>query len=305
MKKFSLALLLMGILFASPVFAQDDKPRLGLNVSALQASPLMLQHLRLAEGEGLMVRNVAVGGELEAAGLSQGDIVLAIDGHPLSRPADLQNYVSQLPKGAQITLDVIQKGEHKQINMHLDSLPDEVIWKYSQAVAGPGRTRSRNIQPLIPMQPQVQQSPNAPSGGATVHQSRQKMTFKSVMSTEEGIKSSTVTIIGSPQDPESEIEIELGSDTYKTQIGELEQLPEDAQRAAQNAIKQSGQFSFSFGSGSSMMDDMMQRHQEQMRMMDELFFRSFGGPSGVLNQPTEPENNVLRPVQPSQGDIQM
>ena len=85
-------------------------------------------------------------------------------------------------------------------------------------------------------------------------------------------------------------------------------MPEDAQRAARNAIQQSNQFSFSFGSGSQRMDDMMKRHQEQMRMMDELFFRSFGGqqmmpPSG--GQPQAPESNVLRPVQPSAEDIKL
>ncbi|MBO5752232.1 MAG: PDZ domain-containing protein [Proteobacteria bacterium] len=310
MKKLSVVLLFMTLLLASSAFAYDNKPRLGLNVSALQASPLLLQHLRLSEGEGLMVSNIAVGGELEAAGLSQGDIVLAIDGHSLSKPADLQNYVAKLPLHASVTLDVIQKGEHKQIILKLDSLPDEVVWKYSQPVSGPGRPAPLRKQLLTPVLPQGQQSPqiHAPSHGGLAQSGSQRLTFKSVMSTEEGIKSSTVTIIGSPQDSNSEIEIELGSDTYKTRLGDIDQLPEDAQRAARNAIQQSNQFSFSFGSGSQRMDDMMKRHQEQMRMMDELFFRSFGGqqmmpPSG--GQPQAPESNVLRPVQPSAEDIKL
>lgn len=307
MKKLSFAVLFISLMFASSAFAQNDKPRLGLNVSALQASPLLLQHLRLSEGEGLMVSNVVVGGELEASGLSQGDIVLAINGHPLAKPAELQDYVATLPQGADVTLDVIQKGEHRQIILKLDSLPDEIVWKYTQPVSGPGRSTLQHKQLLRPIIPNQQQpSQHAPSNsGQSGHQ---RLTFKSMMSTQDGIKTSTVTIIGSPQDSDSEIEIELGSDTYKTRLGDLDQLPEDAQRAAQNAIQQSSQFSFSYSSGSQMMNDMMRRHQEQMRMMDELIFRSMGGhsmpPYSDQNQ-NQPENNVLRPVQPSAGDIQM
>lgn len=308
MKKLSLAWILIGSLIATSAFAQD-KPRLGLNVSALQASPLLLQHLRLAEGEGLMVSNVAVGGELEAAGLSQGDIVLAIDGHALTRPSDLYHYVSTLPQGTQVSLDVIQKGEHKQIILKLDNLPDEIVWKYTSPISGPSQQPFQRRQLLTPIQPHISPDANAPQSGqqamGSASNATQRMTFKSILSTEEGTKSSTVTIYGSPQDSESEIEIELGNDTYKVKLGDLDQLPEDAQKAAQNALKQSNSFSFSFGSsGGSLMDEMMQRHQEQMQMMDDIFFRNFFGPAyPQAPQQPMPKSDVLVPVQPSSTDI--
>ena len=40
--------------------AQSNQPRLGIGVTRLEASPLLLQHLRLAEGEGLMIYGGAI-----------------------------------------------------------------------------------------------------------------------------------------------------------------------------------------------------------------------------------------------------
>ena len=126
---------------AQEAWAQDAKPRLGLSVSPLQASPMLLQHLRLSDGEGLVVENIVAGSEIEAAGLSQGDIVLSIDGHSLTKPQDLTAYIATKKSGDQVTLDVIQKGEHRQIYAKLDNLPDEILWKYAKPVAGPGQSR--------------------------------------------------------------------------------------------------------------------------------------------------------------------
>ena len=46
---------------AQEAWAQEAKPRLGLSVSPLQASPMLLQHLRLSDGEGLVVENIVAG----------------------------------------------------------------------------------------------------------------------------------------------------------------------------------------------------------------------------------------------------
>ncbi len=307
MKRNQIILMALTVIFflmtGMTAFGQEGRPRLGLGVSPLQASPLLLQHLRLSEGEGLMVNNVAVGSEIEAAGLSQGDIVLAIDGHSLSRPSDLTSYLSQLPSGKQVTLDVIQKGEHRQIYLKLDNLPDEIVWKYVQPVTGPGRSGLGINQ----RQPRVQLKQIQPQGGNQIMGS-QHSTIHSMMSTPDGIKTYSVTVNGSPDDPDTELEITIGSDTYKSTIKDLSQLPEDARNAAKNAIDQMGSFSFGFGSmpsGSSFMDEMMKRHQEQMRMMDEMMDEMFRDPSNPGTEPREqPKNNgVLRPVEPDRSDI--
>lgn len=280
-------------------FAQDAHVRLGLGVSPLQASPLLLQHLRLSEGEGLMINNVAVGGELEQSGLSQGDILLAIDGHALSSPSELQSYLSALPKNAQVTLDVIQKGEHRQVYIKLDNLPDEVSWKYAQPVTGTGRLPGRSL---------YRGSANSPSQGMHIQiqpgnsssSAMQRSTYKSMISTPDGIKSTSVTINGSKDDPNAEIEVEIGSDKYQCRVGDIDKLPDEAREVVRDTLANAGNFSFSFGfGGSDMMDEMMKRHQEQMRMMDEFFNQQFMTPE----PDPQPKNNVLTPVEPDKDDI--
>ncbi len=289
-------------LMCTNAWAQNERPRLGLSVSPLQVSPLLLQHLRLAEGEGLMVSNIVVGGELEAAGLSQGDIILAIDGHALSRPSEITSYVATLPKNTQVTLDVIQKGEHRQIYLKLDNLPDEIVWKYAQPVSRPGRSQlgagSQNTNPQA--SPRLFAQPNGMGSSRSM--------FKSIVSTEDGIKDSTVVISGSVDDPNSEIEITIGQDNYKTTIGEIDKLPNEARKAAEQAVHQSGSFSFSFGGsgfGDDIFEEMMRRQSEQQRRFDEIFRQMFEGndPLMVPEQPRQKESPVLKPVEPSPDDI--
>ena len=286
-------------LICMTAFAQDSHVRLGLGVSPLQASPLLLQHLRLSEGEGLMINNVAVGGELEQTGLSQGDILLAIDGHALSSPSDLQSYLSTLPKNAQVTLDVIQKGEHRQVYVKLDNLPDEVAWKYAQPVTGSRRVPGPSFggssfgnSPSQSMRIQIQ-----PGNSGSV---MQHSTYKSMISTPDGIKSTSVTINGPKDDPNTEIEVEIGSDKYQCRVGDIDKLPDEARSVVRDTLSNAGNFSFSFGfGGNDMMDEMLKRHQEQMRMMDEFFNQQFMSPM----PDSEPKNNVLTPVEPDKDDI--
>ena len=291
----SVLIIFVSLLCASVcAFAQDSRPRLGLAVSPMQVSPLLLQHLRLAEGEGVMVSNVAVGGELEAAGLSQGDILLAVDGHPLEKPSDLTNYIAGLPKDTQVTLDVIQKGEHRQIYVKLDNLPDEIVWKYAAPVSDPGRGRlgSRSGN-----QGQIQLGQG--SGGFRMSGSQQSV-FHSIQMTDSGMRSVTVTIHGPSDDPNSEIEVVIGQDSYETHIGEIDKLPPEARDAAQMALDSRGQFSF--GGSNDLFEEMMRRQMEQMRMMDEMFNQSFGAPNNRMNQ-KKSGGDAPKPVAPDPNDI--
>ena len=265
-KQLLMILLVCMVVFSASfsAFADDDRPRLGLTVEAFEASPILLQHLKLAPGEGVMIRNIAVGGDLEAAGLSQGDILLAIDGHTMSSPQDVVAYIENLPQNTKVTLDVIQKGDHIQINATLDSLPDDVTWKYVEPI--PHRGRRSQMSPM-------RQAPMMQPGFSGGVSSTQKLMFRSAIQTSQGMVMSAVTISGDPNDPESEIEITLGDKKYVSKIGEIDALPDDARQAAQQAIAHSGQFSFTFGFGAnnSMIEEMIRRQQEEMDAFEQMF----------------------------------
>lgn len=269
---YSLVLFLSCLFFLpSLCLSQDARPRIGLSISPLQASPILLQHLRLAPGEGLMVKNIAVGSQLEAAGLSQGDILLAIDGKPLSTPQELSGYIEKLPQNAQVMLDVIQKGEHRQIAVTLDALPSEIVWKYVQPISGPGRVMGSGGRsfPLHGAQTPI------PSGSST-----SSAVFQSVISTPQGFKTSTVRFSGPTDAPDTEVRIDIDGDSWKTTVSQIEQLPEEPKKAVQNALKQSQNFSFGFSNdGNDIFREMMKRQQEQMQRFNEMFNRQFNAPA--------------------------
>ena len=267
---------------ASEADAQEAKPRLGLSVSPLQASPMLLQHLRLSEGEGLVVENIVAGSEIEAAGLSQGDIVLAIDAPPNTPPHDLTAYIATKQPGDQVTLDVIQKGEHRQLYAKLDNLPDEVLWKYAKPVARPGQSRS-GASPWSGNSPLLRMPGSSSSGGQNYGG---KSVFQSMTYDNGQMKSTTVTIDGSVNDENSTIEVKIGENSWKTTIGEVSKLPDEPRMAAQSAIDRSGNFSFSFGSGESIFEEMMNMQREQMERMNEMMRRQFAPSPGI-----EPEVN--------------
>lgn len=261
--------LLACLSFAASAWAQESRPRLGLSVSPLKAPPILLQHLKLSDGEGLIVENIVAGSELEAAGLSQGDIVLAIDGIPLSKPQDLTSYIKTKKSGEQITLDVIQKGDHRQIYTKLDNLPDEVLWKYAKPVTGPGKSPLGNPHSSLG-QSFPSPTPSSPSAGVT-NRGSAKSVFQSMIYSDGERKISSVTIDGSTDDPNAIIEIKIGDDAWKTTIGEIDKLPDEPKTAAQNAIQRAE--NFAFGQPDDLFQEMMKRQQEQLERMHELWNR--------------------------------
>ncbi|MCL2324939.1 MAG: PDZ domain-containing protein [Proteobacteria bacterium] len=271
------------------VYGQDATPRLGLSVAPLEGSPILLQHLKLSEGEGVMIGNIVAGSELDALGLLQGDILLAVDGHLVSRPSDLMTYVSSLPHGATITLDVIQKGDHRQISLKLDNLPDEVVWKYAAPVRGPGRMGISSGRLSHPPSSVAPLSPGMSS---------QRMVFRSQIQTPEGIKGTTVVIVGDPGDGQSEVEVTVGDQKYMSRVADIDGLPAAPREAARRAIAQSGQFFFSFGTmDDSAIEEMMRQHREQMDLFEQMFFRRLNSaPPAPVQPPAAPLPVMNSPI---------
>ena len=90
------------------------------------------------------------------------------------------------------------------------------------------------------------------------------------------MKSSSVTIDGPANDDKSIIEITIGNDSWKTTVGEISKLPDEAKAAAQAAISRSGSFSFSFGPAGDLFEEMMNRQREQIEQMQRLMDKQFG-----------------------------
>lgn len=81
---------------------------LGIAVQPLQKG--MHVHLPIPEGQGVLIQHLQAGGPAEAAGIQQYDILLELNGKPLTGPADLISRLAET-NDAPVKLLLFRKGE--------------------------------------------------------------------------------------------------------------------------------------------------------------------------------------------------
>ncbi|WP_028034385.1 DegQ family serine endoprotease [Chelativorans sp. J32] len=86
--------------------------RLGIGIQDL--TPDLAEALQLGELRGAVIANVEPGSPAERAGLQVGDVVTAIDGHPVQGATDLRNRIGLTPVGSTIGL-TIRRGDSEQV----------------------------------------------------------------------------------------------------------------------------------------------------------------------------------------------
>ncbi|MGL4235390.1 trypsin-like peptidase domain-containing protein [Tabrizicola sp.] len=70
---------------------------------------------------GLLVDGVEAGGLAEAAGLTGGDIVVAVDGADLAEPGDLAFAVERAAEAGEITLGILRDGERVELSLAFEA----------------------------------------------------------------------------------------------------------------------------------------------------------------------------------------
>lgn len=89
-------------------FGEVRHGRLGIAVQ--DVTPDMAESLDLDRGEGALVTQVESGSPADRAGIRIGDVIVAIDGHPITNAGDLRNRVGLIVAGNRIDVSVKRKG---------------------------------------------------------------------------------------------------------------------------------------------------------------------------------------------------
>ena len=97
--------------------------QLGVGVQALTSD--LASGLGLKEVRGVLVNSVAPGSPADRAGLRNGDVITAIDGHPVDDPNALRNRVATTAPDSQVRLSIIRDGKAQQLNAKLVELTAE------------------------------------------------------------------------------------------------------------------------------------------------------------------------------------
>jgi serine protease Do len=92
------------------------RPRLGLALAPPRAARRMRAAVGLPEREGLLVRGVESGSPADAAGLRQGDLLVAAAGRPLEGVDALLDVLESAP--GELTLTVVRGTEEREVTAH-------------------------------------------------------------------------------------------------------------------------------------------------------------------------------------------
>jgi S1-C subfamily serine protease len=109
-----------------------------LGVSALAVWPQLAERLNLDVPNGALVQEIEKDSPAAKAGLRagdheisfqaqritvDGDVIVAVDGKPLTRTNDLADRISSLSAGDKVSLDVVRDGKHRTVEVELGERP--------------------------------------------------------------------------------------------------------------------------------------------------------------------------------------
>lgn len=95
------------------------RPRLGLGIIPGRMARRLRKAVGLPDRDGLLVREVQEGGAGAAAGLEQGDYLVAAGGKELATVEDLQTSMEALTPGATLQLTVVRGAEERTVTLTL------------------------------------------------------------------------------------------------------------------------------------------------------------------------------------------
>jgi len=98
---------------------QGEVTRGWLGVSIQDLSPELAEYYRISEKKGVLVTEVFKDDPADRAGIQAGDVIVAIDGKPVSTSRELSAMIANLPVGHGAKLSVVRKEERKTIEVKL------------------------------------------------------------------------------------------------------------------------------------------------------------------------------------------
>jgi serine protease Do len=96
-----------------------------LGVTIQPVTPEIAASIRLGDVRGALVNSVEAGGPAEKAGVRRGDVIVAIDGMPISDSNTLRNHVAEHKPGTEMKLTVVRNGREESLTAKLGRLAGE------------------------------------------------------------------------------------------------------------------------------------------------------------------------------------
>ncbi len=114
---------------------------LGVNIAEITDE--IAESLSFESSEGALITAISTGSAAELAGLQIGDVVVEVNGEPISGPSELRNYIGMRRPDEMIEINVLRDGELLtfeatlgEMSANAQTLPTETIDEIEPAFAG-------------------------------------------------------------------------------------------------------------------------------------------------------------------------
>jgi serine protease Do len=110
-----------------------------LGVSVQEVNQALADSFGLKRAEGALVSTVQAGSAAERAGLQPGDVITKVNGKAIVAAAELSAFVGAASPGDKIGLEILRKGELRQLSATLGAVQPDKSAKSDAAAPGGGR----------------------------------------------------------------------------------------------------------------------------------------------------------------------
>ena len=105
---------------------RGQRPQRGyIGVSLQPLDEGIAQSLGIPKNRGELIRAVTPGGGAARAGIEQGDVVVTVNGQPVTPDESLAYLVSNLPVGTRVPIELIRGGERRTVTVTIGERPTE------------------------------------------------------------------------------------------------------------------------------------------------------------------------------------
>lgn len=85
----------------------------------------LARSLGLARAEGVIVAEPQAGSPAARAGIRSGDVIVAVDGHPVNQVRDLTRRIAEIAPGANARLDILRSGRRETLTVTIGRLGED------------------------------------------------------------------------------------------------------------------------------------------------------------------------------------
>ncbi len=234
-KRVTFVVLAVVVTFGAGAWAAGERPYIGVRLDPTGLPNLLSKHVGLDPGQGIRVRNVNVGSPADEIGIERDDIIVRFQDEDVS---DLNRFIKAVQGagvGAEVRLEIVHLGQRRALEFELEPYQGDLQWKYPPEPEAVTTWRPGKIFRVGPdgddwMEIPFDQMPEVDIDVKKFFEER--YTYHHSTDGEDY----TVTIEGDPRDENTRVIVWAGKTEYSTTIGELEMLPEEYRKAAQEAI---------------------------------------------------------------------